>query len=285
MNISLKSKVRHWFNFYRLALESTDPVIIKNIQKSKDFYESWGDVQSISFDEWWKIKSHLFHERQTIEVLSGTFKTDENALFLKVPLTFSAIAASKYFARLYREEYEKKVEKSSKVKKKYLGQFNLTPIEFQTTNFFYYSIFAKKVYTPLYLKTGKQPVTKDIIHLAKKKFENLSLRTEKKSREIEKQRIAPFRQSIEHDYASLSRTATRYRLIAENLIKNASLGIFPGNYQEKGVCNLSDKRKKIVPSTIKLKVGRKRIARPIGYKKKSKIIDQDNPNDRKMYVK
>lgn len=285
MNISLKSKVRHWFNFYRLALESTDPVIVKNIQKSKDFYKPWGDVVGVSFDDWWKLKSHLFHERQSIDVLSGTFKTDESALFLKVPLTFSAIAASKYFARLYREEYEKRVEKSSKVKKKYLGQFNLTPIEFQVTNFSYYTIFAQKVYTPIYKRTGKQPVTKEIILLAKEKFKNLSARTESKSREVEKQRIAPFRQSIENDYASLSRTATRYRLIAENLIRNASLGIFPGDYQEKGVKNLGVKRNTTPKSIVKLKVGRKRIARPIGYKKKTLIVDQDNPNNRKMYVK
>ena len=284
MNISLKSKIRHWFNFYRMALKSTDPDIIANCKNSKDFYERWGNIEKISFDDWWKSHSHLFLQRQEIEILSGQFTTEDNSIYFKVPLTFAPIAVSKYFARIYREEQDKRITTKSKVKKKYQGSFELKPVEFQATNFRYYTVFAEKVYLPLYIKTSKQPVTGSIIELAIVKFKNLTIKTEEKSRSGKKQRIAPFRQDMNESYTTLSRTATRYRQIVENLIKNASLGEFPGDYQQKSTSNLTAKRKSSATNQDKKKVGRKRIARQIGYEKTKMIVDQDSPIGRKTYL-
>lgn len=132
---------------------------------------------------------------------------------------------------------------------------------------------------------GTTPKTKDLVLLAKEKFKSTAERTEKRSREVEKQRIAPFRQNIDSDYESLARTATRYRFITENLIRNASIGVFPGEYQENSQKNLAVKRKKSSVSVEKKKSGRKRIARPVGYRKPVKIEDPDNPNIRKLYSK
>ena len=74
-------------------------------------------------------------------------------------------------------------------------------------------------------------------------------------------------------------------MITENLICNVSLGVFPGEYQELGQKNLAIKRKTASEQIEKKKSGRKRIARPIGYKKPVKIEDPDNPNMRKLYSK
>jgi len=285
MNISLKSKIRHWFNFYRLALASKDPQIQANLQKSAAFYKPWGNIETVSFDDWWKTHSELFHRRERFEVLEGLITTDKDHLFLKIPYALSAIAASKVFTRIYREEFEKYLGKQLKAKRQYKGDFELTPLEFQAVNFRYYYLFAQKVYLPLLEKAGTTPKTKDLVSLAKEKFKSTAERTEKRSREVEKQRIAPFRQSIDSDYESLARTATRYRFITENLIRNVSLGVFPGEYQENGQKNLADKRKKASVSMEKNKVGRKRTARPVGYRKPIKIEDPDNPNLRKLYSK
>lgn len=285
MNISLKSKVRHWFNFYRLALKSSDPQIQANLAKSQDFYQAWGDVEKVSYDDWWREKSKLFHQRELFEVLEGTFKTNKEHLYLKVPFSSPPVSAAKIFTRIYREELLKHRGVQTKVKKQYKGEYQLTPLEFQAVNFRYYWTFAEKVYFPLYEKNGVEPKTKAMVLLAKEKFKSKIDQTQKRSREVEKQRIAPFRQSIEDDYESLSRTATRYRSIVRALLINASKGVFPGGYQEEGLKTSIAKRKLERANFELKKVGRKRIPRQKGYVKREKVVDQDNPNKRKMYVK
>lgn len=171
------------------------------------------------------------------------------------------------------------------MKRDYHGEYRLTPTEFQAINFRYYVLFAEKVYVPLLQKTGKPPVTKDMVLLAKDKFKSAIRKTESRSLDIKKQRIAPFRQDIHDDYTALARTATRYRQIVQNLIRNASLGVFPGDYQEAGLKNLYSKRKEANKDTVKKSAGRKRIARPKGYQPKVKIVDPNNPTDRKFYLK
>lgn len=284
MNISLKSKIRHWFNFYRLALASKDPQIAANIRKSTAFYQPWGDLQKVSFDDWWKTHSELFLRRERFEVLGGQVSTDKDHLYLKIPYALSAIAASKIFTRIYREEFERYLGKQLKAKRQYKGDFELSPLEFQAVNFRYYYLFAQKVYIPLYEKTGEVPSTNELAHLAREKFKSAGVRTLKRSKEVGKQRIAPFQHS-ESQHETLMRTTLRYRFITENLIRNASLGVFPGEYQEIGQKNLAIKRSKESQGIEKKKSGRKRIARPIGYKKPVKIEDPDNPNIRKLYSK
>jgi hypothetical protein len=283
LNITLKAKVRHWFNFLRLALKSTDPQVQSNLVQSAQFYEKWGDITSVSFEDWWKSNSYLFHQRQNFEVLSADVHTDEDFLYLKVPYSLSPTAAAKVFTRVYREQQSKR--RTGKVKRDYHGEYALTPAEFQAVNFRYYTLFAEKVYVPLLLKTGKKPVTKDMVALAKDKFKTSVSKTESKSYDVKKQRIAPFRQDIDDDYAALSRTATRYRLIVENLIRNVSLGVFPGEYQEDGLKNLYEKRREFSQLAEKKRPGRKRIPRPKGYEVKKKTIDPNNPTDRVFYLK
>lgn len=286
MNVTLKAKVRHWFNFYRLALESSDPVIAANIARSSDFYNDWGDVRSVSFEDWWKTHSRLFNERQSIQVLEGAFDTDGTHLFLKVPMNASPIAISKAFARIYREEQVKRAPHQSKVKKKYVGQYQLSPLEFQATNFRYYTIFAERVYMPLLKESGRMPKTKAMVELATVKFKNLAEKTSIRSRTGDKQRVAPFRQNINESYEALSRTATRYRVIVENLIRNASLGVFPGEYQEVGLKNLHAKRSQVKDANAEpMKRGRKRKPRQIGYQKATTLIDQNSPTTRTMLKK
>ena len=124
-----------------------------------------------------------------------------------------------------------------------------------------------------------------MVLLAKEKFKSKIDQTQKRSKEVDKQRIAPFRQSIEDDYESLSRTATRYRSIVRALLMNTSKGVFPGDYQEEGLKTSIAKRKLERANFELKKVGRKRVPRQKGYVKREKVVDQDNPNERKMYVK
>ena len=171
------------------------------------------------------------------------------------------------------------------MKKQYKGDYQLTPLEFQATNFRYYWMFAEKVYVPLVEKLSAEPKTRVMVELAKEKFKSKIEHTKSRSRAVKKQRIAPFNQDIEEEYDSLSRTATRYRSIVKALLLNVSNGIFPGDYQEEGL-KTSIAKRKFERANFELKrVGRKRKPRQKGYVKKEKVIDQDNPNRRKIYVK
>jgi hypothetical protein len=251
---------------------------------SAKFYEPWGDISSIKFDDWWKTHSHLFHTRQKIEILTGKFEVDGSAMYLRVPLTFTSTVASNYFGRIYKEEQSKRESTNSKVKKKYLGSFEFDPIEFQDDNFKYYFLYASKVYVPLLERLQTEPKAKDLVELAKVVFAKLTEKTIKKSKEVKKQRIAPFRQDLKNDYQTLSRTATRYRTIAQNLIRNASLGIFPGQDYQKRVTPYLKNKPKPKLSLIETKVKKKRVVRNAAYKKKVLIEDPMSPTTRKRYV-
>mgnify|MGYP003704381533 CR=1 FL=1 len=46
-----KETIRIWFEFYKISLNSNDPVLKKNIEKSRLFYMKWGDVKNEKFND------------------------------------------------------------------------------------------------------------------------------------------------------------------------------------------------------------------------------------------
>jgi hypothetical protein len=71
-----------WFEFYRLCLN--DPEHREALERSKEFYEPWGDVRSISFRDWWAGHRHLFNELEVKEVGRGTHRP--GTIVLQIPL-------------------------------------------------------------------------------------------------------------------------------------------------------------------------------------------------------
>ena len=85
--------------------------------------------------------------------------------------------------------------------------------------------------------------------------------------------------------ATATGAQTFNRSIVRALLMNASKGVFPGDYQEEGLKTSIAKRKLERANFELKKAGRKRVPRQKGYVKREKVVDQDNPNERKMYVK
>ena len=48
-----KELLRLWYEFYRLALQSTDKDVIRAVKKSRDFYKDWQVDVTEKFDSWW----------------------------------------------------------------------------------------------------------------------------------------------------------------------------------------------------------------------------------------
>lgn len=233
MNNSLKSKVKQWVYFLRLAHQSQDPVIQENLKKSQSFYKDWGNYQTGSFDVWWRGHSNLFREKSKLKVLNAGDVVEDGMFTIQFPYTYAPTTASKIFKDMFQREFEAQRIDTKKVKKVYGGFFELKPDDFQVSQFEYYLKFCKEVYLPLMNSTIK-PQTKEFVTLAKEKFHEKTKRTSN--------RRIPFTNSTLTPESS-RRLAMRYRTYSFNLMFNASKGEFPGNYEEQGIKNQSVKRK------------------------------------------
>jgi hypothetical protein len=243
MNISLKKKIQHWFNFLKLAHLSTDPVVIENLKQSKLFYEAWGNYKEASFTNWWTEHRHLFRKVSGLRRMTSQDEVDDTALYLVIPFTYAPTTVAKIVQRIYDEEQRKRVTESKKVKKVYGGSFGLSTDEFQVSQFTYYHRYAKDVFLPL-MVTGNKVKTKDFVTRAKSSFSKQKQVTS----HADAKRNVPFKSSS-HEYANLSKRARDFNRIVENILRNVSAGVFPGDYLTASVKNQGAERtaKRIPP--------------------------------------
>lgn len=272
MKNSLKSKVRYWFLFLRLANEIRDPIVLGNLRKSESFYKTWGNYQTEAFESWWKKHSGLFREISTIRLLSSSEAVSDTEFVVSIPYSLSPTAVGKTIASMYRkkqsEKQTKKPAKSGKTKKVYGGQFALSSPEYQVAQFAYYYKFAKDVYVPSVNK-GKLR-NRELLDTAKSVFSGLKRKTTTV-------RDIPFTKTDSSPDAE-SKQIRRYRQYAEKLLMNVSLGVFPGEYELKP---------KTTAVQLKLELTEKRKIQKSGIKQKrrarhstdAKIIKRPNPLD------
>ncbi len=228
MKNSLKSKIRYWFLFLRLAHECKDMMISRNLRNAEVVYKSWGDYQTESFENWWRKHSGLFREASTVRMLSSSDSVPDSDFVISIPYTLSPTAVGKMVTSMYRtRQSESKTEKqprSGKTKKAYKGEFTLTSPEYQVAQFAYYYRFAKEVYVPL-KNTGVSYRNRDYLFKAKEVFGKLKRKTTE-VREI------PFTKKDPSNDAE-NKQIRRYVQYAYQLLLNVSLGKFPGDYELK----------------------------------------------------
>lgn len=237
MNISLKKKIQHWFNFLKLAHQSTDPVVIENLKQSKSFYEAWGNYQEQSFTNWWTEHRHLFRKISGLRRMTAQDEVDDTALYLVIPFTYAPTTVAKIVQRIYDAEQTKRETEKKKVKKVYGGSFGLSTDEFQVSQFTYYHRYAKDVFLPL-MGTGKKVKTKDFVTRAQESF----TKQKQVTSHAKAKRNVPFKNSSD-DYANLSKRARDFNRIVGNLLRNVSAGVFPGDYLTASVKNQAEARR------------------------------------------
>lgn len=241
MNISLKKKIQHWFNFLKLAHQSTDPVVIENLTKSKSFYAAWGEYQEQSFTKWWTEHKHLFRKVSGLRRMTAQDEVDDTALYLVIPFTYAPTTVAKIVQRIYDEEQTKRETDKKKVKKVYGGSFGLSTDEFQVSQFTYYHRYAKDVFLPL-MGTVKKVKTKECVSRAVASFAKQKLVTSWEDSALARRKV-PFKESSA-DYANLSKRARDFNRIVENILRNVSSGVFPGDYLTASVKNQAEARRK-----------------------------------------
>lgn len=84
-----KETYRLWFEFYKLALASTDNRVVSALKGSADYYKAWGDVRSIKFDAWWQTHQDLFSEVKTKSLTTFDDRQTLDSLLIEVPLNQS----------------------------------------------------------------------------------------------------------------------------------------------------------------------------------------------------
>lgn len=271
MNISLKEKIHHWFNFLRLAHESDDPEVIANLKKNCQMYAAWGDYRSTSFTKWWKDHSKLFRSVHVIREMTIHDLPDDTALFLAIPYIYAPTTVAKMVQEIYQRQQHKRRVLEGKVKKVYGGQFALTTEDFQASQFHYYYRFANDVYLPLNTDGGK-PTTKNYVDRAMKVFAKQKLVTSWEDDALARRKV-PF-SDPNAPYSNRSKLARNYVTMIRKILLNVSLGEFPGNYQVEAVKNQAEKRK-VSPKFPDR--GPKRGVSPKRYQEVKKRVDPLDP--------
>ena len=121
MNIPLKTKVKYWFEYLRLAHKSNDPIVLENLKK--DTYKDWGNYLTTPFDDWWKKNSGLFKESPPLKRLGADDVVQSDMFTIQFPFTYAPTTAAKIFKGMYEREFEDRRTVKKKLKKIYGGSF------------------------------------------------------------------------------------------------------------------------------------------------------------------
>lgn len=245
MKNPLKTKVKYWFKYLRLAHLSQDPEIIENLSQNR--YKDWGNYLNTPFEAWWKSHARLFRNPSIIKRLNNGDEIDQNVFAIQFPFTYAPTTASKIFKDMYQREFDAQRAEKKKLKKVYGGNYSLTVDDLKVDRFRYYLHYTKNVYLPL-KNSGQKVSTKHFIKNAEDVFKNV-----KKLKNSSKESTVPF-QTSSNVYENQSRNARRYNIYSDNLLFNVSVGIFPGEY-EKPRKPVVIKAKKTIPKNRAFRKG------------------------------
>ena len=125
---------RLWFEFYKLVLD--DPAFAVEVERTREFYEPWGDVRGQTFDRWWAGHSHLFEETRVREVSRIGKETD--ALYLAVPLQQPLAQTMRQVKAIIEARQDERAKavgiEGRRTKAVGMGPYRLTPgVEFRHT--------------------------------------------------------------------------------------------------------------------------------------------------------
>ena len=266
MSNSLKEKIKYWFEFLKLAHQSSDPVVKTNLKQAASFYAQWDNYRDVRFDSWWKEHSKLFRTNQTLSVPKVGDIVDTEAFYLRVPFTYAPSTVGRIVTEMFGRELEKRSVRTTKMRKVYGGTYSLTRDDYQVAQFYYYFIFVRDVYLPLRIseptaKTGRY------IEKSEEVFGKVK-------RQTTKVRLIPFTDEGT-SYESRARLVRRYRLMAEKLLRNVAKGEFPGDYEETFIKTQSQIRADKAAKAFEVSGKKRRGVR--GVVTGAKGIDGDDP--------
>jgi hypothetical protein len=216
-----KEFYRIWFEFYKLSLISTNPIILKNLKKSDDFYSSWGDIERTTFNNWWESHKQLFEEQSVSVIESSSDRKSRDTLLLEVPINQSTSVLIKKIRELIDEEQKKRLRQ----KKNYRVITSNFKISDRTEPKLVVLKDVLNVYRDVYLKNpnlrGKT--------LLNEVYGYYKTRKRKDHQRLPKT-IDDFGSTNENEIKRVTRNLRRWIQWGETILLNVSNGEFPGKY-------------------------------------------------------
>lgn len=207
-----KENYRLWFEFYKLCRLSNRKDVGVNLKKLGNFYDSWGDVTNIKFDDWWKTHSKLFEQPVVKVVKSEDEMESPYGILIEVPLNQSVTETLSQLKDILTKE-----QKSSSKKKKttLIGRYQFTEgsePKLKTIR------SVLNIYRDVYLKNVRPKIPKllpmVVIYYDSKK----------------KMTLPTTLDESQNDLDNVLRNLGRWMKWGETIMLNVSNGEFPGKY-------------------------------------------------------
>lgn len=231
INISMRSKKQHirlWFECLQIC--HSDPQYSDNLEQSKDFYEEWGDVTNIKFDEWWKNHKYLFDEVIVKEV--SKVSNSQNTVTLSIPLNENISTIIKDVKRIVEQKQSDRLfelgegQSNRKSMSLGIGKYSFTQKEIKGL-FHYVNLETYKIY----LKLHKPPINTEFLYNVRIAFESRK-RSKLKTSSVSVPTLRQFDNSRwkyekSGDFDNQIRIVRRSIKGVEKTLRNVSLGRFP----------------------------------------------------------
>ena len=221
---SKKQHIRLWFECLQIC--HSDPHYSENLKQSKDFYEEWGNVTNIKFDDWWKDHKYLFDEVMVKEV--SKVSKSPNTMTLSIPLNENVSSILKDVKRMVEQKQAARLmdlgENPSNRKSKRLGigKYSFTQKEIKGL-FHYQNLEMYKIY----LRLRRPPINRNFLMEVRKSFDS-RVRSQLRRTMVNLPQMRDFeRYKSNSDFEDVIRAVRRSIKGVEKTLKNVSLGKFP----------------------------------------------------------
>ena len=207
-----KENYRLWFEFYKLCRLSNRRDVEVNLKKMGNFYDSWGDVSDIKFDDWWKTHSRLFEQPVVKVVKSEDEMESPYGILIEVPLNQSVTETLSQLKEILTRE-----QKSSSKKKKtnLIGRYQLTEgsePRLKTIR------SVLNIYRDVYLKNNRPKIPK-LLPMVVQYYDSKRKMTLPTTLDVN-----------QNDLDNVLRNLGRWMRWGETIMLNVSSGEFPGQY-------------------------------------------------------
>lgn len=218
--IADKELFRLWYEFYRLALASSETDIQKALKKSHKFYSEWEVAADLHFDDWWRNHRKLFHDVNVVRLTADLDEKSDANLYVTVPRGKSYGDILEEFKMLIDKELPSKM-KGRKVPPPH----KYAPTEIQG---------VKRESLRMMLDLEKYIFSKSEVKgvaLRERVLKFFSSERYKKKRNIVPMSFAIDASNRNNDHAAeADRNIRRYRQKTHKLLLNVASGQFPGKY-------------------------------------------------------
>jgi len=227
INISMRSKKRHirlWFECLQIC--HSDPQYSENLKQSKDFYEEWGDVLNIKFDDWWRDHKFLFDEVLVKEV--SKVSKSPNTMTLSIPLNENVSTILKEVKRIVEQKQSDRLvelgasQSSRKSKSLGIGKYSFTQKEIKGL-FHYQNLEMYKIF----IRLDKPPINRNFLIEVRKSFDS-RVRSQLRRTMVNLPQMNDFEKyKTNGDFEDVIRSVRRSIKGVEKTLLNVSLGKFP----------------------------------------------------------